>query len=220
MSGRAIGVGKRGGSPTGRRLSCWGQAQDRSGRPACRVLEQLAQLGKAKLDEAIQPLAELGLFGDQSHRKAGCLAQLDSSERIASFRGIAHGHLGKAPGIGRIGLGPPEPALRKVARREWIDHCHRNGGPTQVRGKRHPVVARGLHDDEFDGFGLRGEPGVERGEARPALAHPQDLAIRLSRTIAAAGRYVGVPADVDADGRHPDLLLWLRGSPHTPLDVA
>jgi hypothetical protein len=86
MSGGAIRVGQRGGSPAGCRRSCRGEAQECPSRSARRVLEQLPQLRKAKLDQAIQPLTELGLFGHKSHREASRLAQLNSGEGIAGPR--------------------------------------------------------------------------------------------------------------------------------------
>ena len=109
----------------------------------------------------------LRLLGHEGHREAGRLAQLDAGERIAGGGRVAHGHLGEAPGIGRVGLRAGQPALGKVLRRERVDHRDRDVPPAQVRGERHPVVARRLHRHERHRLGLPLEPGVEGGEAGP-----------------------------------------------------
>ena len=108
-------------------------------------------------------------------------------QRVAGRWCVAHAHLGEAPGIGRVGLRASQPALGKVLRRERVDHRDRDprrrdalragssSGPTTPSSPGSPVR-------------LPLEPGVERGEARPALAHPQHLAIRPRLAVPATGR--------------------------------
>jgi hypothetical protein len=178
-----IGVGQRGRPSAGGSPGRRGDPEHLAGRPAGRVVEELTELREAELDEADEPLADPRLLGHEGHRKAGGLTELGSGERIANGRGVAHGHLGKAPGIGRIGLRAGEPALGKVARRERVDHRDRDLPAAQVGGERHPVVAGRLHRDEGHRLGLALEPGVEGGEAGPVLADPEDLAICPSLTV-------------------------------------
>ena len=134
------------------------------------VVEQLAQLGEAELDEPVQPLADLRLLGHEGHREAGSLAQLEPASGSRVGRLLTHAHLGEAPGIGRIGLRPAQATLGKVLRRERVDHRHRHAPPREVARERDPVVARRLHRHQRHRLGLPLEPGVERVEARPALA--------------------------------------------------
>ena len=176
--------------------------QDLPGRPAGRVVEQLTEFRKAELHEADEALADLGLLGHQGHREAGRLAQLGADERVAGRWRVAHGHLGEAPGIGRVGLRPAQAALGNVLRGERVDQRHRDLPLAQVRGERHPVMTRRLHGHEAHGLRLALEPGVEGGEARPALADLEDLAVGPGRAIPTARQHVGPCADVDPDRRH------------------
>ena len=169
------------GSPSGGACAAarWRDPEDLPGGPAGRVVEQLAELREAELDQADEALADLRLLGHQGHREAGRLAQLDTGERVAGGRCVAHGHLGEAPRIGRIGLRAGEPAPGKVLRRERVDHRDRDlragaGGSRAAssNGPRTPS-SRGRPAR------LALEPGVEGGEAGPVLADPQDLAVGL-----------------------------------------
>jgi len=142
VPGTGIGVGERGRSPAGRRSGRGRDPEHLASGPAGRVIEQLAQLREAELDEPDEALADLRLLGHQRHREAGGLTQLRSRERVANFGHVAHGHFGEASRIGRVGLRPGEPALGKVLRRQRVDHGHRHVAPTEVTCERHPVVAR------------------------------------------------------------------------------
>ena len=141
MTGARVGIGEGRGSSPGGSASRRGEAQHLPGGATGRVVEQLAQLREAQLDEAHEALADLRLLCHQGHREAGCLAQLGTGEWIAIGRRVPHGHLGEAPGIGRVGLRPGEPAPCKVLRRERVHHGDRDVPPAQVAGERHPVVA-------------------------------------------------------------------------------
>ena len=198
-------------------------AEHLPGRPAGGVVEQVAELREAEVDEAEEALADPRLLGHEGHREAGRLAQLDTGERVAGRVGrVAHGHLGEAPGIGRVGLRPGEPAPRKVLRRERVHHRDRDVVPAQVRGDRHPVVARRLHRHERHRVWLALDPGVEGGEADPVLADPEDLAISPGLAVPAPCRDVGPSPDVDPDRRHPGHAPSTdpRGCPLTPVDVS
>jgi hypothetical protein len=117
-----------------------GDPEDFPGRPAGRVVEQLAELREAEIDEPDESLADRCLLRHEGHREAGRLAQLDAGQRLASGGRIAHAHLGKAPGIGRVGLRPAQATLGKVLRRERVDHRDRDLPSPQVARERHPVV--------------------------------------------------------------------------------
>jgi hypothetical protein len=136
-----VGIREGGRPPPAGRPRRGRDPEDLAGGPARRIVEQLAELGEAELDETDEALADLRLLGHEGHREAGRLAQLDPGERIAGWWGVAHGHLGEAPGIGRVGLRAAEPALGKVLRRERIDHRDRDIPPAQVGGERHPIMA-------------------------------------------------------------------------------
>ena len=128
-------------------------------------------------------------------------------ERIAGRGRVTHGHLGEAPGIGRVGLRATQPALRKVLRRERVDEGHRDRPPAQVRGERHPVVARRLHRHEGHRLGLPVEPGVEGREPRPVSGSPAGSRGRPGLAVPAAGHHVRPSPDVDPDRRHPGASL-------------
>jgi hypothetical protein len=53
------------------------------GGPAGRVVEQLAELREAELNEPDEALADPRLLGHLGHREAGGLTQLGSGERVA-----------------------------------------------------------------------------------------------------------------------------------------
>ena len=218
-TGVGVGQGRRPPARGGPRRG--GDPEHLAGGPAGGVVEQLAELREAELDEPDEALADLRLLGDEGHREAGRLAQLDAGERVAGVGRVAHGHLGEAPGIGRVGLRPGEPAPRKVLRRERVDHGDRDVVPAQVRGERHPVVARRLHRHERHRLGLALEPGVEGGEAGPALADPQDLPVSPGLAVPAAGHHVPPSPDVDPDRRHRAASFGgPPGLPLTPVDVS
>lgn len=140
---------------------------------------------------------------------------------MAHEQGRQQRHLGKAPGIGRIGLRPAQAALGKVTRRERVDHRDRDTATLELRGERHPVVTGRLHDHELDRLGSSFEPGVERSEARPTLADPEHASVRACLPLPAAGRHVDSPADVDPDRAHLDLQrLRPVGYPCSPVDVS
>ncbi len=65
------------------------------------------------------------------------------------------------------------------------------------------------------------EPGVERAEPRPVLAHPQDLPVGPGLPAPAAGHRVAPSSDVDAHRAHPGSLLprTTQGCPLVPADV-
>ena len=131
-----VGQGLR--PPAGRLARGRGDPEDRTGRPAGRIVEQLPKLREAELDQPVEALADLRLLLDERHREVGGLAQLGTGERIAGGWRVAHSHLGKAPGIGRVGLRPGEPTLGKVLRRERVDHRDRDTATLQMYGERHP----------------------------------------------------------------------------------
>jgi hypothetical protein len=184
------------------------------------IVEQLTELREAELDETDQPLADLGLLGHKGHREPGRLAQLGPDERVAGGRRVAHGHLGEASGIGRVGLRPGEPALGKVLRRERVDHRHGDVPPAEVRRDRHPVMTRRLHRHEGHGLCLAVEPGIECSEAGPALAHPEDLPVGPSIPRPAERDRMTPSADVDPDRRHRAVSFrGPQGCPLAPVDV-
>ena len=64
------------------------------------VVEELAQLGEAELDEADEALADASLLGHEGHREAGRLTQLDTDQWVTGDGLFTHGHQGEAPRIG------------------------------------------------------------------------------------------------------------------------
>ncbi len=94
MSRAPVGIGE-GARP-------WAPGDLRGGREpehlasgeAGRVVEHLAELGEAQLDEPVEALADPRLLGHQRHREAGRLAQLDAGE------GVAHGGGGSTTATG------------------------------------------------------------------------------------------------------------------------
>src|SRR6266508_1066659 len=62
-------------------------------------------------------------------------------------------------------------------------------------------MARRLHRDEGHRLGLPLEPGIEGGEAGPALTDSQDLSIGARLTVAAASHRMAPSPDVDANRR-------------------
>ncbi len=221
VAGPGVGVGQGRRPAPHCRPGGRGDPEYFPGRPTRRVLEQLAELRKAELDEPKEALANLRLLGHEGHRKAGGLAQLRSLERVASRRAVAHPHLGEAPSIGRIGLRAGEPALGKVLRRERVDHGERDCLAAQVRCDRHPVMARRLHRHERHELRLSLEPGVERGEPSPALADPEDLSVSPGHPVPTPGDRMSASTDVDPDRRHRAASFRRpQGYPLTPVDVS
>jgi len=87
----AVGVGQAARPFAGRRLSRWGEPQDREGTHAGRIVVRLLELGEADLDEAADPLVDPPELVDQMHRKAAGLAQLSAGEDVADRRLVDHG---------------------------------------------------------------------------------------------------------------------------------
>lgn len=202
MPGSRIGVGERARAPTSRSRCGRSDAQDLPCGATGRIVEELAELGESQLDEADEALADTGLLGDERHREAGRLAQSGTGERVAGGRLFAHGHEGEAPRIGRIGLGAAQLTLGKVLRPKLVDEGHRDALSLEMCHEWHPIVARGLHRHEIHGLGLSREPVVEAIEAGVVLAHPQDLAVGLRPSFAAARHHMLLAPDIDADGHH------------------
>ena len=207
-----IGEGARPPTPGGRRGGR--QAQHLPGGQAGGVVEHLAELGEAQLHEPVEALADPRLLGHEGHREAGRLAQLDPREGIAHRWRVTHGHLGEAPGVRRVRLGATQAALGEVSRRERVDEGHRDALPPQVRGERHPVVARGLHGHERHRVGLPVEPGIEgRNPARSWLTRRISRSARVSPSRQRATTCVRPPMSM------PIVLIRaasLRGPPGVP----
>ncbi len=220
MAGTRVGIGERARALPS--CGCRGgrDPEDLPRRATGWVIEELAQLGEAQLDESDEALADASLFGHEGHREPRRLAQLDTDERIAGVGLFAHGHLGEAPRIGRVGLRASEPTLGKVLRCERVDHRDRMAPVAQVGREGHPVVARGFHRDQPDGLGLSRQPGVECIEAGAVLAHPQDRSLGLDLPLPAAGHRMLPTSDVDADGDHPEPPSDTQGIPPRPVDVS
>ena len=100
MSGTGVGLREGARAPPPRLGRQGATAQDLAGGATGEVLEELAELGEAQLDEADEALADPRLFGHQRHREASRLAQLGTLECITGDRLFTHGHLGEAPRIG------------------------------------------------------------------------------------------------------------------------
>ena len=220
VPGAGVGVreGRDPALPRHRRGGC--HAQELPGGATGRVVEELAQLGEAELDEPDEALADAGLLGHERHREAAGLAQLDPIERVVGLAVILLGHEREGPRIGRVGLRPVQPALGKVLRPERVDHRDRHGAPSQVARERHPVVATRLHRDPSDRLVLPGEPGVESVEAGAVLADAQDLPLGLVHAFPAAGHRVLPAPDVDAHRHHRSSPSDTQGCPYHPVDVS
>jgi hypothetical protein len=171
------------------------------------------QLREAELDQPVQALADDLLLVDEGHHEARGLTQLDPLERIVSRQWFAHGQLGERAGIGRIGLGPGEPALGKVLRPERIDHHHRHALTAKVTGQGHPVMARRLERDQLDRLWSGRQPRVKSAEPGTALGHPQDGPIGARLTGPTTSDGVALASDIDPDGRHRVTPFRPRGSP-------
>src|SRR4029077_5240549 len=114
---------------------------------------------------------------------------------------VDHRQEGQCARVGRIALGPLEPALAEVLGLERVDHRDRDPAPLERGGKVEVIVAAGLQDRAGD-LALAGEPIIEvpparavRPEAQPPLSGPPFAVVTDRRDVLAL-------ADVDADGLH------------------
>jgi len=154
---------------------------------------------EAKLDEAIQLLADLRCSVTSVIAKRADWRQLDSGERIACWRAVAAWpisarlrHRPDRTWCVRAGFSPS-------SGRERVDHCDRDNRIDANVQRAHPIVARGLpHDPPRSALARR--QARRRVPAKPArLGQTQDLRFRLGLALPAARRNVGMPADVGCD---------------------
>jgi hypothetical protein len=175
--------------------------EQRDGGRAGRVIEGLAQLGKAQIDQTQDAVAEAGLLFDQAHREARGLAQLGAGQWLRGPRSVDHAQSGEGTRVSGVALGALQPTFGEVLGGERVHHRDRVTRHTEMARQGLPIVAAGLEHDPLD-RALACDPAVELSEPRPRYGDPQHLALRVDVALAADGHAVLCCADVDAEAVH------------------
>ena len=149
-------------------------AEDLAGGPAGRVVEQLAELGEAELDQADEALADLGLLGRRGSSRsappgAARRPRADRGRRAASRMPIS-ARLRASAGSDFVRASR---LLAKYFAASGLTTATGTSGPAQVRSRAASSSGPTTPSSPgVTGSGWPLEPGVERGEARPGSGSP------------------------------------------------